>query len=146
MCINQHKRCFLPPTLINLSACKAAPAHSTPPKLVLLLKKRKLFLLRFSTVLNHDMKCYWNKQSYRNQNLNVKLPNNFLGHTHKNQVICFSYLKLCASVNVSVCSRGESYQNISSISKFNERNLTWKHYVHRQVNCNVDSQLRFFFF
>lgn len=104
---------YLPPTLINLSACKAAPAHQTPPKLVLLLKRRKLSLLRLSSVLNHDRKCCWNKHSHRNQHLNVKLPRKFLGHTHTHttQVLCFPYLKL---FHVSVCSRGEGYQNISA--------------------------------
>lgn len=45
---NVHKTTqtmHLPPTLINLSACKAALAHWTPPKLVLFLQKRKLSLL-----------------------------------------------------------------------------------------------------
>lgn len=45
---NVHKptqKMHLPPTLINLSACRAAPAQQTPPKL--LLKKRKLPFLRY---------------------------------------------------------------------------------------------------
>lgn len=131
---------YLPPTLINLSACKAAPAHQTPPKLVLLLKRRKLSLLRLSSVLNHDMKC-WNKYSHRNQHINVKLPKKCLGdtHTHTNQVLCFPYLKL---FHVSVCSRGEGYQNISSFCKLNERNRTGKHYGRRQEDQKVNSQLR----
>lgn len=45
---NVHKptqKMHLPPTLINLSACRAAPAQQTPPKL--LLRKRKLPFLRY---------------------------------------------------------------------------------------------------
>lgn len=38
-------------------------------------------------------------------------------YTHTNQVLCFPYLKL---FQVSVCSRGEGYQNISSFCKLRE--------------------------
>lgn len=108
---NVHKptqKMHLPPTLINLSAWRAAPAQQTPPKL--LLKKGSYLFL--GTVLSHDTKCYCNKQSHRNQKWNVKLQNQFLRHTYRhrsgNLIFIFKALCICAWN----CAGGEGYQNL----------------------------------
>lgn len=93
----------LPPTLINLSACRAAPAQA-PPESALFLQKKKLSLLRLKAVLNHGMNCYCNEHSHRNPNLSVKLPNTFLGHkcTPKNTTgnLFFIFKALCTCMYV----------------------------------------------
>lgn len=95
MCINQHKRC------ISLQPWST----SVPAELLQLMRHlQKYFLkkgsyLSLGTVLSHDRKCYCNKQSHRNQNWNMKLQNQFLGHTYRhrsgNLIFIFSSVHLC---------------------------------------------------
>lgn len=108
MCINQHKRC------ISLQPWST----SVPAELLQLIRHHQNYFLKkgsylsLDTVLSHDMKCYCNKQSHRNQNWNVNLQNKFLGHTYRhrsgNSIFIFKALCICECN----CAGGEGYQNL----------------------------------